>query len=931
MGPSSRDGSCRGSAPRFPVAAAIIARLMALTSGTKLGPYEIVSPLGAGGMGEVYRARDTRLDRTVAIKVLPSHLSSDPELKQRFDREAKAISALQHPNICTLHDVGSQDGVGFLVMEYLEGQTLADRLAKGPLPLAQALTVGIEIAQALEKAHRQGIVHRDLKPANIMLTKSGAKLMDFGLAKPELSVPGMTQPLATSTPTMSIAALTSATSPLTQKGSIVGTFQYLAPELLHGAEADARSDLFAFGCVLYEMVTGQRAFAGKSQLSAMTAILEKEPDPISASHPSTPPMFDRVVSACLTKDPADRMQSAHDVGMDLRWIADSIATGSKDAAAKSAPEFKKSWAGLLAAAGLVLIAFAALGGYWSGAGAVKQTPLHAEIPAPDKFAFDTTGDAGGMPVLSPQGDRIAFVAHSGEVKALWVRSLNADGAQQLDGTQGAMHPFWSPDGRSVGFFANGKLCKVPASGGPVSMLADAANSRGGTWGADDTIIFSANFLGALSKVSAMGGATTPATVIDNVKHTTHRWPWFLPDGKHFIFLATSHTSADPTQDGIYFGSLDSTESRLILATESAAQYASGYLLYRANAALVAQPFDPQSGKVSGAALSLVNNLRDDVGVWRSIFSTSQNGLIVYQTGNAASAKTRLTWFDRSGKEFATYDVRENSIINVRLSPDGKRAAFVTGNPASGIWTFDLERKTKTRITFDQQTVDWPTWSPDGKTLMFTVAQAKGGGTVEIRSKAADGSGTEQTLPAPPNNYHFPAWSPDGKYLTYVWGEGEKMTSLWIVPVAGDAKPVAIVQPPSQQSNIHNFRVSPDSHWVAYVSDESGQNELYVTSFPEGKGKWKVSSTGAAYPAWSRDGKELFFQSLADEISVCPITVKGAEIEAGTPQRLFHASMPGIGTSFDVAADGQRFLVNLAEEEAQAPLKLVTNWPAELKK
>jgi serine/threonine protein kinase len=445
---------------------------MALTSGAKLGPYEIQSPLGAGGMGEVYRAKDTRLDRTVAVKVLPSHLSSDPELRQRMEREAKAISALQHANICTLYDIGSQDGTDFLVMEYLEGQTLADRLGKGALPLDQILKIGTEIAQALEKAHQQGIIHRDLKPANIMLTKAGAKLMDFGLAKPEFSIASQAiGPFTPSTPTMNLASLTSAASPLTQKGSIVGTFQYMAPELLQGAAADARSDIFSFGCVLYEMITGRRAFEGKSQLSVFTAILEKDPEPITASQPLAPPMLDRVVRACLAKDPADRFQSAHDIFMDLRWMGEAASES-----AKPSSQFNWSWAAGLAALLLAFVALAGFAGYHWGKSSEAPTSIHAEIPPPDKFVLDTTGDAGGMPVLSPQGDKIAFVAHSGETKLLWVRSLSAESAQPLDGTAGAAHPFWSPDGRYIGFFAGGKLMKIAATGGPAVTITDVPNS-----------------------------------------------------------------------------------------------------------------------------------------------------------------------------------------------------------------------------------------------------------------------------------------------------------------------------------------------------------------------------------------------------------------------------------------------------------------------
>jgi eukaryotic-like serine/threonine-protein kinase len=899
---------------------------MALPTGTRLGPYETVSLLGAGGMGEVYRANDTRLDRTVAIKVLPSHLSSDPELKQRFEREARAISALQHANICTLHDIGAQDGVNFLVMEYLEGQTLAARLQKGALPLDQVLKVGIEIAQALDKAHRQGIIHRDLKPANIMLTKAGAKLMDFGLAKPNLPIaPQAVGRFTPSTPTMNLVSLTEAASPLTQKGSIVGTFQYIAPEVLQGAEADARSDLFSFGCVLYEMVTGRHAFEGKSQLSVFTSILEKDPEPLSTTHPLVPPILGRVVRACLVKDPVDRIQTAHDVAMNLRWAADA---GLGDSA-RTKPRLSKLWVAGFGGLVLALIALSTFLGYRWASSSNLAVSLHSEIPPPERFLFDATGDAGGMPVLSPQGDNLAFVAHSSESKLLWVRSLNSDFARPLDGTSGAAHPFWSPDGRYIGFFAGGKLRKIPAAGGPMATLADAPNPRGGTWSINDVIVFEADYMGGLMKVSAQGGAAEPATAMDRTRHSTHRWPWFLPDGKHFLFLATNHTGGDPKQNGIYFGSVDSNETHLIVTADSAAQYASGYLLYRANTALVAQPFDPQSGTLSDVAIPLLNNLRDDVGVWRSIFSVSQNGLVTYQIGSASAVKSQLMWFDRSGKSVPACDPEEKGIVDVRLSPDSKKAAFAG---ATAIWTCDLERNTKTRVTFDDQLLVQPSWSPDGKTLMFTAQTARGGGNVvEIRSKAADGSGQEKTVIPVKTGYHYPAWSPDGKYVSYLWGDGEKQVSLWIVPVTGDSKPVAIVQPPSAQSNIYDYRVSPDGRWVAYSSDESGQREVYLTTFPEGTGKWRVSANGGSFPAWSGNGKELFYGDLTSDFFVCPITAKGSEVAVGTPQRLFHTGTPGIGVSFDVSLDGKRLLVNHADEETQAPLHLVTNWPAELKK
>jgi Tol biopolymer transport system component len=794
------------------------------------------------------------------------------------------------------------------------------------------VTVGIEISQALENAHRQGIIHRDIKPANIMLTKSGAKLMDFGLAKPELAIsgskPGASGGLTPSTPTMSFASLTSGASPLTQKSSIVGTFQYLAPEVLQGEEADARSDIFAFGCVLYEMITGRRAFEGKSQIGVLSAILEKEPEPIGASHL---PMLDRLIRACLAKDPADRLQSAHDAALDLRWITDSAKDAASTGSTKPGPEFSKSWLVLLAAAALGLAALAAFAGY----SAKPTTPaelLHAELPPPDKFAFDTTGDVGGMPILSPQGDRIAFVAHSPDAKTLWVRPLNSDLAQQLEGTQGASHPFWSPDGRSLGFFANGKLMKIAAGGGAISLLADAPNGRGAAWGADDVILYCANYLGPLMRVSAQGGSVTPATALDSKQHSTHRFPWFLPDGKHYLYFATSHSGGDPKHNGIYFGSVDNQEPQFIVATDSAAEYASGYLLFRSGTALMAQPFDPESGKLSGTAHPLVDNIRYDSGVWRSIFSVSQNGLLVYQAGSTAAAGTRMAWLDRSGKELSTANDRENTTIDLRLSPDGKRLAY---GSSLGIWTLDLIRKTKTRITFDQETVGQPSWSPDGSTLLFTASPRPGSSDVEIRSKASDGSGTEKTLATVSGGsaYLYPSLTPDGKYMTYVSSAGQKTTSLWIAPVAGDAKPVAIVQPPSPQYSLFISRLSPDGHMIAYESDESGisgNTDVYVTTFPEGKGKWRVSTIGAGYPTWSGNGKELFFRDTNDILYACTVKRNGAEIEVGTPQRLFRVYLPGVGFPYDVSPDGQRLLVNLAEEERQTPLRLLTNWPQGLR-
>ncbi len=906
---------------------------MPLQSGTKLGPYEILVPIGAGGMGEVYRAKDTRLDRTVAIKVLPSHLSSDATLRQRFEREARAISALQHPHICTLHDIGIQDDVDFLVMEYLEGETLAQRLTKGPLAFHQAITIGIEISQALEEAHRRGIVHRDLKPANIMLTKSGAKLMDFGLAKPDLVMAAGgsgSGPFTPSSPTMHVGSLTSPPSPLTQKGTFVGTCQYMAPEVLQGAEADARSDIFSFGCVLYEMVTGKRAFEAKTQLGVLSAILEKEPEPISAVQPLVSPALDRLVQGCMIKDPAERFQSMHDVTMDLRWMKG--AAPEKEAVAGKG--LSKPLITALAAVAAVLITIAGVLGYWWAQRSVVLPQLRAEIGPPDKFTLDSTGDSGGMPVLSPQGDKIAFVAHSPTTKALWVRSLESDTAQQLEGTENAIHPFWAPDGKYIAFFANGKLNKIPAGGGSVTPLADVTNPRGGSWGKSNVIVYSANILDGLMQVSANGGEAKRATTLNKANHEdTHRWPWFLPDGKHFIYLAVSHTAGDTGRQGIYFASLDSsTEARLVVTTSAAAQFASGYLLYHLNSDLMAQPFDPTNGKLSGAPETLVNNVRNDSGVWRSIFSTSQNGMLIYQTGTAQAAGTRMAWFDLTGKELQQVGDRANTAIDIRLSPDGKQVAVAE---ADGLWIWDTERKTRSRVTFGSQLAEGPSWSVDGKTLLYaTGLQLVGtasGTDSEIRTVPADGSGTETVLLKVKTGVPAPSWSGDGKWLAYLAPTEDRQSALWIKPRQGDGAAEVILQAPAAKARIFGYRISPDSKWVAFSSDESGQTTLYIARFPEGTGKWRVSVDSGSYPAWSRDGKNLFYKDFNDDFWVASVKANGDEMEVGTPRRLFHAGQPGLGVPLDVSPDGQRLLVNLAEDEIVTPLKIMTNWPELLRK
>jgi len=748
---------------------------MRLAVGSKLGPYEIVSPLGAGGMGEVYCARDTRLDRTVAIKILPARLSGRAGASERFEREARAISSLNHPNICQLYDVGQQEGVHYLVMEYLDGETLATRLLRGAMPLEQVLRYGAEIAEGLDKAHRCGVVHRDLKPGNIMLTKSGAKLMDFGLAKSSMAVDPPPSGL-TATLTDSVAS-----RPLTAEGTIIGTFQYMSPEQLSGKGVDARSDIFSFGALLYEMATGKRAFEGKSQISVASAILEKEPEPLAAIQPMAPPALEHVVQTCLIKDPEARWQSAADIVRELRWIS---ASSSQAGPAHVA---RHRWRVPERAIGIAIIAALLIVTVWFALQRPHPRLVRAYLPPPQDAAFDFVGDFSGPPALSPDGTRVAFAAHGPQERnKIWIRSLDSAAARALQGTEGAHFPFWSADGRFIGFFADGKLKKISAAGGPATILAVANSGRGGSWNDDDVILYAPEYRDTIWKISANGGTSARATVLDPGKHTTHRWPVFLPDGKHFLYFATHHSGGVPEQNGIYFASLDGGSDKLVLATDSAAQYASGHLLFHQQTALMAQKFDPVHGTLSGDPVPVASGVQYDTGLLRTTFTVSAGGVLLYEPGAPTdSGSVRLVWLDRTGKllghvgELAEYQ-------GMRLSPDGKRlavsAAFANPNP--DIWVFDLVRGSKTRLTFDPPSHHLPSWSPDGQRLAFY--SQTGTYTSSLHAISANGGGQDELLLAsddPAAALRGPQWSPDGRYLIYQKQSGPTGGSVWTIPTS----------------------------------------------------------------------------------------------------------------------------------------------------
>ncbi len=909
---------------------------MALTFGTRLGPYEIQSPLGAGGMGEVYRARDTRLDRTVAIKILPTHLAESPEAKQRFDREARAISSLNHPSICTLYDVGHQEGTDFLIMEYLEGETLADRLKKGPLPPEQALRYGIQICEGLEKAHRTGLIHRDLKPGNIMLTKAGAKLLDFGLAKPlvgtAIAAGSAAGSLTPPTPTMSLPALASPTSPLTHEGSVVGTFQYIAPELLQGGAADARSDIFAFGCVLYEMLTGKSAFTGKNQASVIASILALDPPPVSSLQPLTPPALDFLVANCLVKEPEDRIHSAHDLLLQLRMISATSAQQANSAAAVPAParkSLKIAW-GLTTVFAIVAVVLAL---FFAREAAAPQYSTHSYILPPDRAEFLFTNTAGTI-AISPNGRRLAYTIHVGDQQdMLWVQGLNSVVAQPLPGTEGAAFPFWSPDSRYVGFFADSKLKRIDANGGPPETLCDAPVGRGGAWNSSGTIIFAAATTVALSIVPESGGTPAELTQLSTAdSENSHRWPQFLPDGKHFLYFARSDT---PENSGIFVGSLGSKERHLVLHNAWPGIYARGYLLFLRDETLMAQPFNTRKLAVEGDSVPLAENVTANEPSVYAVFSASDNGVLILHTGGGTGSGLQLVWFDRSGKPLGPAVSGTDLFPSPALSPDGSRLAYsLFDGGKSDVWVLDLKRQARTRITFGPRLQQNPVWTPDGKAIIYSSIRVPGG-LAHLYKKAADGTGGEETILDTKNTLQIPvSVSHDGRYLAYQFNEG-KGYHLWALPLFGDRKPFAVNE---LRPGVVEFSgvISPDGKWIAYASNESGPIQIYLKPFPSGSGKWQVSTSpvGPAVINWRADGKELFFFTGTLDLMAVDFAAEKGTPRLGSPHTLFHLRSSGLGNpAFTVTPDGKRFIVNSAPEGSSTgrPLTLITNWTADLKK
>jgi len=878
---------------------------MTLAPGTKLGPYEISAAVGAGGMGEVYRAKDTRLGRDVAVKVLPAHMSANAELRQRLDREAKTISALSHPHICMLHDVGHQDGTDYLVMEYLEGETLADRLAKGPLPIDQSLKIGIEIAGALDAAHRSGIVHRDLKPGNVMLTKAGVKLLDFGLAKlaaPDRSAASQATSLPTAMPE---------SQPLTSRGTILGTFQYMAPEQLEGREADARSDIFAFGCVLYEMLSGQKAFTGKSQASLIGSIMNTDPPPISSIQPMIPASLDRIVKGCIAKEPEHRWSTAHDVMLQLQWIAEggSLAGVPAPVVARRKTREKLAWAVATAA----ILAAAAL-----AYGFVRRAPkpprlVRFEIPIPPEI---TAIDA---PKISPDGKTLAFNATDKEGKTqIWLRPLNALTAQPLAGTEGTRRPFWSPDGRFLAFMADGKLKKIDVTGGPPTKICDAPTGVDGSWSPEGVILLDGTGADPILRVSAAGGTPVVAVKPDAEKKIFQvGWPEFLPDGRHFIYLALNQK---PEDTGYRIGSLDSAETKPFAPAQTMLAYApQGYLLFVRDRTLVAQRFDAKAMKTTGEPVPLAEQIGTDaVGLAR--FSVSRDGVLAYRTGESGN---RMIWRDRSGKELETV-IDKGETQDPSFSPAGDQLAFDFADERSGkvdIWIRDLSRSVNSRFTFAEGNAYAPVWTPKGDAIIFASDRPSAPGLYE---KSMLGQGEENLLLKSDVLIVPASMTPDGSALLYIVRDPKNSWDIMILPRTGDAKPTAFRATPFRETDAS---FSPDGKFIVYTSNESGRNEIYVQSYPGPGRKWQISTSGGNDGHWRSDGKELYFRSLEQKLMAVDIQ-PGTTFQAGIPRALFQGQFAAGAASTKYMPDpsGQKFLVVAPmSRDALSPTTIVLNW------
>ena len=877
---------------------------MFLIPGTRLGPYEILATIGAGGMGEVYKALDTKLEREVAIKVLPNALARDSERLARFEREAKVLASLNHPNIATIYAIEESSEGKAIAMEFVPGDTL-----KGPLPLETALNYAKQIAEALEAAHEKGITHRDLKPPNIMITPEGVvKVLDFGLA----AVPSREASSdSSSSPTLSMAA--------TQTGVIMGTAGYMSPEQAAGKPVDRRADIWSFGVVLWEMITGARLFEGETISHTLADVL-RAPIDFAKLPVTTPLVVVELLRRCLDRNTRRRLRDIGEARITIEKYLANPASGTVGLQQIEGGATSK-WAWVLA--GVLGVATLAMG-FVSFRHATEEPPrvIKTSLLPPENAVFRQNN----IPAVSPDGKRIAFVAMSEGKFSVWVRGLDSLAARALPGTEGAFLPFWSPDSRTIAFFADEKLKKIEIAGGPALALCDAAGAFGGTWSRKDVIVFNSG--GGIFRVSATGGSVTPLTTLDWASgEITHRYPWFLPDGRHFLYTAVNQ---DSRKTVVYAADLDSDQRKLIVAAASNVAYAPpGYLLFVRERTLMAQIFDAGKLQTLGDAVPIAEQVDAANGFERFQFSISQNGVLAYVAGGSGSGALQLTWFDRTGKALGI--VGKPAYINTpRLSPDGKTVATDRLDPSSNnrdIWLLDVAHGTEQRLTFADQ--NWfPVWSPDAKRVVYLRLSSQ-----KMLAKAVDGTGPEEEVEAAAKAPQD--WTRDGRYLISATQAANPKTGndLWALPfmpgksgVSG--KPLALRNTEFQE---YHGRVSPDGRWLAYQSNESKRSEIYVVGFPKLSGRWQVSVNGGTRPVWSRDGRELYFLGLEDTLMAVAVK-SGEQFQAGAPQPLFNVRLSGnANASYDVSADGRFLFATTTEQAARVPMTVVVNWQSMLKK
>jgi Tol biopolymer transport system component len=880
-----------------------------ITPGTRLGPYDIEAPLGSGGAGEVYRARDTRLGRAVAIKVLSTESSAGDEAgRARLEREARAISQLAHPHICTLFDIGvTPDGVSYLVMELLEGETLEQCLTRGPLPLPQAITYAGQIADAVGAAHRAGIVHGDLKPGNVMVTRGGVKLLDFGLATERARV--VQAPAAAPD---QVTRTTVAPGP-----AITGTLQYLAPEQLEGRPADERSDIFACGAVIYEMVTGRKAFEGQTPAAVIAAILREEPPALTSRRPEAPPGLERLVAACLAKDANDRWQSASDLARELRWVQQAPA------AQPAAGLHRPAWLFGVAALGALLLTIAVVlitREYLArpvATGALSRT----SVMMPDGLQFPAGNTLGGVGrfAISPDGRRLAFVGvdDSGN-QMLWLRPLDSLNATPVAGTTGASSPFWSPDSESIAFIAQGQLRAVTLPGGNPRVIAPTAFNATGSW-SGDTILFTPTAAAAIARVPASGGTPRAITTLDrNAGDIIHRSPYFLPDGRHFLFVAVAARPGGTTPRAVYVGSIDEEDGapRMVMESGSSVKFADGYLVFLRDNTLVAQPFDPDRLMLTGEPRIIADRVELS-GVSSATFSFSRTGALVYQTESGGS---QLEWVDRQGRFLSTVG-EPAQYGDLELSPDGRQAAISVLDGSANtrdIWTMDLDRGVRTRLTTDRAEDVAPVWSADGSRIAFASNRT---GHFDLYQKSASGTGGEELIAGPSGENYPTAWLKDGSLL--FWTFANATPGLMRLTRPGTVEPWL----PGATSQA---TVSKDERFALYVSVDSGRPEVYVTDYPGHTFRTQVSVAGGNSPRWSGDGREAFYTGRDNRLMAVALTPSGNRIQVADARPLFDLRPVSRGFYYAVAPDGQRFLVNtLRDPGASAAMTLVQNWSAAL--